>query len=139
MATRDLVHSIKTLPSIAAAAAVTTDTSISAGVNSLDTLGWESVTVVLIAHTLSAGTIQLFIQDSDDGTTWGAITDTTLCLPATQLIGGQPAALAAAGVVQVGLLDSKRYIRAVRKTTGYTGIASAHVTLGHPRHRSPAV
>lgn len=138
MPSRDLVHSIVEKVSIAAGAAVTTQTTNTGGANSLDTRGYESATIVLRAHTLTAGTIRLYVQDSDDGTTWGALGTAdppTNCIAATQTIGGViPAALSAAGTLMVGVMDCKRYIRAVVNQVGYSGIFSAEVILGHPKH-----
>jgi len=130
--------------SIAAAAAVTTQTTNTGGANGLDTQGYESVTVELRAHTLTAGTIRLYVQDSDDGTTWGALGTAdppTNVLAATtgsglnQIIGGAyPVALSAAGTILIGVSDCKRYVRAVVNQIGYSGIFSADVILGHPKH-----
>lgn len=151
MATRDLVHRITVIPSILAGAALVTQTTNTGGVNSTgDTLGYESATVILRAHTLTAGTIQLMVQDSADGTTWGALTDTSLVIPGTAVIGGAyPAALSAAGTILVGLTGVggtaaapvliRRFIRAVAVMAGYSGIMSADIVLSHPRHSGSAV
>lgn len=150
MATRDLVHRIVDIPSIVAGAALVTQSVNTGGANSSDTLGYESATIILRAHTLTAGTIQLMAQDSPDGTTWGSLADTSLVIPGTAIIGGAyPAALSAAGTIMIGLtgvggtaaapLLIRRFIRAVAVMTGYSGIMSADIILSHPRHSGSAV
>lgn len=139
MPTRDLVHSIKWVVSAAAGAAVVTQTTNTGGANSVgDTQGYESVTVVLRAHTVTAGTIRLYVQDSADGTTWGALGTAdppTNILAASQIIGGAfPVALSAAGTIVIGVLDCQRYVRAVVNQIGYSGIFSAEIILAHPKH-----
>lgn len=143
MPSRDLVHRISLLVSTAAGAAVTTQTQNVAGANSLDTSGWESVTVILRAHTVTAGTVRVYAQDSLDGTTWGATGSAdppTNILTTAQVIGGAwPAALSAAGTLMVGLADCRRFVRGIINEVGYSGIASCDILLSHPRHSGAAV
>lgn len=153
MATRDLVNSIAVKASLAAAAALSASSTTIMGADSIDTLGYESVTVVFRAHSRTAGSFLAYVQDSTDGTTWAGTTNpaSTDCIPATAVIGGAlPGALDAAGeTAMIGLTavggtaaaprGLARYIRAVIIPTGYSGIVSADIILGHPRHRSAAV
>lgn len=143
MPSRDLVHRLAWLNSTVAGAAVTTQTTNTAGSNSLDTLGYESITLILLAHTLTAGTIRLYAQDSPDGTTWGALGTAdppTNIVAATQVIGlAYPAGITAAGQILIGLNQSQRFVRAIVNQVGYSGIFSAHILLSHPRHSGSAV
>lgn len=150
MATRDLVHRITVINNQVAGAAVTTQTTNTGGANSTgDTLGYESVTLVLLAHTLTAGTIRLYFQDSADGTTWAALGtadpptnwNTGSEMGPANIIGGVvPAALSAVGVITIGVTGlHKRYIRPIVNQVGYSGIFSALIVLSHPRHSGSAV
>jgi hypothetical protein len=148
---RDLFHMITVQPSILGAAALSASSTQVVGANSVDTAGYEGVTVVFRYHTRTAGSVLSYVQDSADGTTWAGTTTpaATDCIPASAVIGGAlPAAASAAGSAVIGLTETggtaaapvtlRRYVRAVMIPTGYSGIVSADIILSHPKHRGLA-
>lgn len=137
---RDQVHTVKYTQSLGytALAAATAGTPSGTGTTgSVDTLGYESVTLVAFLQQFTAGTDTSFkIQDSPDNNTW---TD----LPGAQVIGGTNSVDlgAAVGIGLLGVLACNRYVRAVVVATGGTVTQNvrADFLLGTPRHSGNAV
>lgn len=137
---RDLQHRVSLVSSLAPA----TMTASSNG-TSVDTLGYESVTMLIHAGAMT-GTNPSYtpkMQTSLDGSTnW-------LDLDASCYIGGAaPAAMTAAGVLVQGIQSPTgagqgmlRFVRVVETVTGTTPSASVvgDVLLAYPRHSGNAV
>lgn len=137
---RDQVHRIAVRASLpyTALAAATTGTPTGAGTTgSVDTLGYQSVTMIAQLQQFTAGTDTSFkLQDSPDNNTW---TD----LPGAQVIGGTNLVDlgAAVGIGLLGVVQCNRYIRAVVIATGGTVTQNvrADILLGNPLHSGSAV
>lgn len=122
---RDLVSNIGAVQVVAPAVLSATNTSAAIDLA-------EFGTCALIINTgaiASAGDFTPKLQESDNGSTgW---TD----VAASDLIGEFPASLEADGVVKVGYIGNKRYVRTVLTKNGGTSIAAGAVLIkGDPRH-----
>lgn len=89
--------------------------------------GFTSALLVVLAGTITDGTHTVIVQDSDDGSAWGAA--------ATGDVQGPAATLTSANsntVAELGYTGGKRYVRASVTTTGATtgGTLGAVVVLG---------
>lgn len=135
MATRDEVHRISIVNSLAQTP-LTNGNAATNGV-SVDTQGYEGVTLIARVGARTDGTYTFKIQDSPDNATW---TD----LPANQVIGGVngTGALGAANsIALLGVSGNNRWVRAVETQAGGTTGATvwADFLLSHPRHSGVAV
>lgn len=94
-----------------------------------DLQGFNSATLIVNSGAIAGdGLFDVKIQHSDT-TTGGDFVD----VPAGDLLGALPAALAANAVVKQGYKGSRRYIRAViTKQSGTSVAAGAVFALGHP-------
>lgn len=95
-----------------------------------DGCAFQDALVVIHTGTITDGTHTMEVQDSDDNTTFAAVTD-------TYLTGAEPAVVAANDnvVYEIRYTGRKRYLRVVAVTTGATtgGIFGATVALSNPR------
>jgi hypothetical protein len=97
--------------------------------NAVDLIDFDSAVVIVNTGAVAgAGDFAAKLQESDT-TTDGDFTD----VAADDLIGVQPATLAADTSVKQGYIGMKRYIRVVlTKNTGTSIAAGAVVVRGHP-------
>lgn len=89
--------------------------------------GFTSALLVVLAGTITDGTHTVIVQDSDDGSAWGAA--------AASDVQGPPVALTSANsntVAELGYTGPKRYLRASVTTAGATtgGTLGAVAVLG---------
>lgn len=111
--------------------AISTDTTTNGVI--IDTQGYESVTFIFQAGTLSDGTYTPLIQDGDDSglSDAAAVSDTFL-------IGTESAAALDTSntVSRIGYVGKKRYVRfnAVSASTSSGGTLGAVVVLGSAKH-----
>lgn len=131
MAKQDLVNNIK----VAAAfdtQSITTDTTTAGDV--VDTQGFESVTFIVKAGALNAGTFTPLIEDADES----AFNVTNAAVADAYLIGTEAgAALTDAqdhDSVKIGYIGKKRYVRLSIVSSGASGAntLSGVCILGHP-------
>jgi hypothetical protein len=138
---RDLANNIVPVQSLAPA--VRTADADGTGV---DLQGFESATIVVDTgaegDTLSSSVkIDFKLEDSDDNSTFAAVTSNTLVIGGTVDSNGIFLTLDANGetpqISEIGYVGGKRYVRVVADFTGShsngTPIAAA-VIKGHPRH-----
>lgn len=123
---RDIASNIGVAPVISPAVLSATNTSAA-----IDLTEFGSAALVISSGAIvGAGDFTAKLQESDT-TTNGDFTD----VAADNLIGSLPSTLTADGVVKVGYIGSKRYIRSVVTKNGGTSIALAAVLVkGTPRH-----
>lgn len=122
MGTRSLKEDISVAGSIAPALIAATATGAA-----VDTLGFESATIVFIPGTITDGTHTPSVLESDDNSTFTTVA-------AGDLIGSL-AALATGVIQRVGYRGMKRYLKAKSTVTGSPatgGSYGASVILGHP-------
>jgi len=115
--------------------AITTDTTTAGDI--LDTQGYESVTFVFQAGTLTDGDYTPLIREGDDSGLSDAseVSDLRLLPSGT----GQEASAALStsnGVSKIGVTSNKRYIEAslVSANTSSGGTLGAIALLGHPNN-----
>lgn len=132
MASRDLLHRIKSVISVTPAALASGATN-GAGV---DTTGFESVTLEAVsgAQGGTSPVLTFKLQDSPDNTTWTDVAAGSVLGAAANLI-----TVAATSTGTLGYLGSQRYVRAVANLAGTTPTATAGATiiLSHARHNDP--
>ncbi|MFD1341460.1 hypothetical protein [Litorisediminicola beolgyonensis] len=121
---RDIAPNIGITQAVAPAVLSATNTSAA-----IDLLGFESAAVVINTGAIvSSGDFTPTLQESDT-TTPGDFTD----VAADRLVGTFPASLTADGVVKVGYIGTKRYVRTVLTKNGGTSIAAGVLVIkGHP-------
>ncbi len=129
MASIDLKNDIKQLSAFDIQA-ITTDTTTVG--NEIDTLGFESVTFILQAGTLTDGDYTILVQDSDvSGSGFVDVTDDFL-------IGTEAATQVSASnaITRIGYVGKKRYVKisVVSANTTSGGTVGAIAALGSPRH-----
>lgn len=93
--------------------------------------GMLDAVLVIQTGVMTDGSVAITIEDSDNGSTgWAAVS-------AGQLQGALPTVTATddGAIFEVGLLASRRYVRAVATTSGSTtgGVFGASWALGSPR------
>ncbi len=137
---RDLQHRVSLASSIAPATMTATTNGVS-----VDTLGYESVTMIIHAGTMT-GTNPSYIpslQTSADGATNWLSVD-----PSCYIGGAAPAAMTAAGVLVQGMQSAVgtgqgllRFVRVVETVSGTTPSAPVvgDILLAYPRHSGNAV
>lgn len=120
---RDLAHNIGIV--LAVSPAVLAANTISPAI---DLQGFESATVVISTGAIvAAGAFAVKLQDS--ATIGGDYVDVTT----DRQIGTFPAALVADGVVKVGYVGTKRFIKVVLTRNSGTSIAAGVLVIkGHP-------
>lgn len=131
MASIDLKNDIKTLVGLDIAAIASDTTTVG---NIIDTLGFESVTLIQALGAYTDGNYTLLIEDGDDA----GLSDAA-AVADDFLIGTEASTVlsAANGISRIGYAGKKRYVRAsIVSDTVTTGVASATVlaVLGSPRH-----
>ena len=101
-----------------------TDTS-----SAIDLRGFDSATLVISTGAIvSAGNFTAKLQHSSTTTA-----EDFVDVPAADLIGALPSALAASTVYRQGYVGGKRYVRTViSKNSGTSIAASAVIVKGHP-------
>lgn len=114
-----------------APAALTNGTANGLAVDRAVNGGMQSAVLVIDAGVVTDGSHAVTLEDSPDGSTdWQAVS-------ASQLQGSLPTLTSANddAVHEVGIIDSRRYLRAVVTTSGATsgGIIGAHIALNAPR------
>lgn len=111
---KDLYNKLGMVQSLAPVVLSATDTGAA-----IDLQGFNSALVVVSTGAIAgAGDFTTKLQESDT-TTPGDFTD----VAAVNMLGSFPASLAAASVVKVGYVGSKRYVRVVNTKNGGTSIA----------------
>ena len=138
---RDLANNIAPVQSLAPAVR-----TADANGDGVDLQGFESATIVVDTgaegDTLSSSVkIDFKLEDSDDNSTFAAVTSNTLVVGGTVDSSGIFLTLDANGetpqISEIGYVGGKRYVRVVADFTGThsTGTAvAAAVIKGHPRH-----
>lgn len=127
MATRDQAHGMTVLQAFAQGAKTANVTG-----TTVDTAGYEAVTFILSAATITDGTHTPVLQDSPDGTTWSNASTSAGAFTALTTGAGN----GGTAVQWVGYEGGQRYVRlnvtvASASTGGvYDGIA----ILGAPHH-----
>jgi hypothetical protein len=123
---RDIVSNIGAVQVVGPAVLSATNTSAAIDLS-------EFGSAALIINTgaiVGAGDFTAKLQESDT-TTNGDFTD----VAAGDLIGTFPTSLTADGVVKIGYIGNKRYIRSLVTKNGGTSIAVGAVLIkGNPRH-----
>lgn len=115
----DLKNNVKITPTITG---VTVGAATTTG-DPIDTAGFGSVTVTLESGLLVVGTLSIHESDvSGSGFAAAAAAD---------VIGTQGEAAVIDGVITLGYVGSKRYVKAVVVTTT-GGIITSNVVLGNP-------
>lgn len=99
----------------------------SANGSTIDTQGYDTITLVVIVGSYTDGTHLGVLQHSDDGTTWSDV-------EAADQLGALSAIAAANQVQRVGYRGGRRYVRGRLVVSGATsGAVSAAVVLrGRP-------
>lgn len=124
---RDLANNIAPVATIAPA--VLSATTTGAGV---DLLGANSAALIISTGAIVGSAVMVpKLQDSDDNSTF---TD----VAAADLVGSLPAQLAAASIVKVGYIGTKRYVRAVLTLSSGTSIAASATVIKGGLNKRPA-
>ncbi len=130
--TKDMKHRVTFAFSIKPAVYKTTTTG-----DEVDLYGYESVTVVIEAGTVTDGTHTFEVQEcATSGGSFTAVAD-------ADLIGAEPAIDSSHDdkFVKIGYIGQCRYIKVVNTVTGSPatgGPTSAWVLLGYPMHGGPS-
>jgi hypothetical protein len=130
MASIDLKNDIKELVGVDVQAIGSSTTTVG---NIIDTLGFESTTIIQFLGALTDGEYTLLIEDGDDAGLSDAAAVADDFLIGTE---ANTQLSAANGISRIGYVGKKRYVRvsivSTNVTTGAT--AGAVVILGSPRH-----
>lgn len=131
MATRDLAHRIKSVPSIVVGAKTTTQTGSS--VDTAQGSEYESVTFEIVNGAYTDSTIAWEFDDSSDGTNWSSALATPVISAAAPTYSTNAAQNTNA---LFGYYGGNRYVRAKATVSGATSGAvwGCNVILGHPHH-----
>lgn len=126
MAGRDLVNNVA--EAISLNVATYTATTTGAGVDLKD---FDSATVFVITGNITDGTHAISLEESDDNSTYTAVS-------ASNLIGSAPSITGTDDnkIFSFGYIGNKQYIRVKSTVSGATtgGIYGAIVVKGHPRY-----
>lgn len=138
---RDLASLVKQVVSIGPASLAADNTPVAVDRQGYDSLTYE-IGVGVGGITFDAtNKIEFKLTASDDGTTYTAVTDADVLMPAGQTVGAGgivrslTAAHAAASIVKIGYIGNKRYTKMLADFSGVHGTATpicVTALLGHP-------
>lgn len=102
--------------------------------NSIDTLGFESLTFAIQAGTLGTGTVNFLMQEADDNGSGAPGAFTTVA--AGDMIGTLPTILATDDnkSYRIGYIGKKQWVRINNVGTGWTSVIHGVIAiLGNPK------
>lgn len=99
--------------------------------NSIDLIGYKACTIFIQTGTVTDGTHVPSLEDSDDGSTWGAVAAANVLGPPSDIVAADDNK-----VKRIGYAGKKRYCRLVITSSGVTtGVVIAAIAVkGAPEH-----